>query len=98
MTGPPTWLTGNVPQASDFNGWFQPSAAFKPADSPARTTQTLANDPDLQVTFIANAAYLFIGYLLFTADSGGDIQWTFTGFAGGATLRYEPLRKTAGGS
>lgn len=98
MTGPPTWVTGNVPGGGDFDKWFQASAAFKPADSAPCLTTTLATDPDLQVTFAANSAYTFIGSLLYTAANGGDIQFQFTGFAGGALLRYAPIRQNLSAS
>lgn len=93
----PVYNVGQVLGASDVNGYFLPKTAYKAADT-SRGSTTLANDPDLQVSFDANAVYLFHGYLLYTAVSGGDIQWTFTGFAGGAALRYAPMRQNLSGA
>lgn len=97
-SGSPTWATGNVPGPDDFNSWFQPISVIKLADTSRASNATLSNDPDLALPFEANAAYWFSAYLLYTAANGGDIQWTFTGFSGGATLRYAPVRNNLSNS
>lgn len=98
MNGPPGWSAGDVPGGDDFTTRFQPAAAFKTADTDVVSSTTLVTDPELQVDFVANTSYTFIGFLLYDAATGADIKWTFTGFAGGALLRYGPIRANLTGN
>jgi hypothetical protein len=57
-------------------------SAFKTGDTPRTSTTTLAADPHLTVTAVANAVYKLSAMLYFTGDPAGDFQFQIAGPAG----------------
>lgn len=69
----------------------------------ARASQTsVADDPDLQLSGMAqNAQYLLQGQLFYTGGTGvseGDLQWTWRQAGGGQLIRYNAIRVNASGN
>lgn len=64
------------------SGKYGNLSAFKTGDTGRTSTTTLAADPHLTVTAVANAVYRIEGMLYFTGDPAGDFQFQISGPAG----------------
>jgi hypothetical protein len=95
--GIPTWTPGEVLASADVNAWFVPLAVVKPSDTARSTNTSLTNDPDLTLAVAASCTYDFRCLVIFTASSGGDIQWTWS-VPSGATMRYQCVHNEGGGT
>src|SRR6266536_3701246 len=74
----PTWVTGQVWDATDVNLWCVPRFAYKTASTSRASTTTLAADPHLIVAVDANAKYELTGLIDYEADVTGDMKFQFT--------------------
>lgn len=84
----PTYVTGDVPPALDFNEWFVGvNFARKVSNQPIVASTTLVNDNALVVSVLANAIYVVDCVIKYDAPQAGDfkIGWTAPS---GATFEY----------
>ncbi len=67
---------GDVLAANDVNQWLTPLAAVKPNDT-GRSTLSITNDPDLQLTLAASASYYVEAFIQYKGPTNGsaDIQF-----------------------
>jgi len=95
----PTFATGDVPTADQFNNWFvNTKFARKAANTPRSSTITLTDDPDLQLTgLLANSAYHATAVLHHQSAPAGDLAFQFLG-PSGSTFDHIVSTLTAGGS
>lgn len=98
----PTPLAGQRLTASLLRS-MQPQLARKTADTARAATTTMTLDPHIQFTAVANAVYVFNGWLKFDGDPAGDLTLgfqvptgtlgTWTGVGAGTTI----ISGTSGG-
>lgn len=102
LTGPGTNLISNggpamgdsIARCNGYTGYQDsdlPYAAVKPADTTVTSNNTMANDPDLQITAPANGIYQVTAYLQWNqgASVAGGIQFNITNNAtAGSTWGY----------
>ena len=67
---------GDVLAAADVNTWLAPLGALKGSDT-GRSTLTMSNDPDLQLTLLANATYHVEAVIQYKGPANGtaDVQF-----------------------
>jgi hypothetical protein len=82
----PTFVPGQVLNASDVMLWLQPTAGYKTSDLSRSNTATPSNDPDVTVLLDINAAYAVTYALSYSNASASAIHilWNFT-FPAGAS-------------
>lgn len=77
----PTFLAGQKITASLLRS-AQPIVVRKTADTPRTATTTTTADPHLQFDAVANAVYIWDGWVKYDADTVGDLVLDFTTPAG----------------
>jgi len=81
------------------NGVNSINTAWKTADTSRTSTTTNTNDPDIAISVVANATYAVDGFLLFSADTAGDLKIGWTAPAGATfpwTATGQPAAATTG--
>jgi len=95
----PTWVSGQVLNASDVNNWFVPLAVYKTSSTSRSSTTTNSPDPDLVIPLAVSAFYRFEMYASYTGSSTASqgIKGAFT-VPTGTTLRYHLIGVSNSGS
>ena len=83
-----SWNPGDVLTAADMDAWAVPLAAIKAGDTSRTSTTTLANDPDLSLTYAGPASYRFWLFLDYEGGTAGASDLKFTFVVGSGTLRW----------
>lgn len=86
MTARPTFPTGHEPSSDEFS-FLLPLTAYKPSDTSRANTSTLANDPDLFISPVANAVYAVQAWLITEGGTVGDMKVGFA-WPAGATFPW----------
>lgn len=77
----PTFVAGQKITAALLRS-AQPQVVRKTADTARSATTTTTPDPHLQIDVIANAVYVWDGWVKYDADAAGDLVLDFTTPAG----------------
>lgn len=77
----PTFLAGQRITASLLSS-AQPRVARKTSDTSRSSTTTTTADPHLQFDVVANAVYVWSGWLKYDASTAGDIAFDFSAPSG----------------
>ena len=96
----PTWVPGQVLNASDVTQWFIELVAVKSSTQAIANNTTLANDADLVVAVVSSAVYKIEANLIYDGGTGGsetDFKFRFT-MPASATVAYGVLYFDAGGA
>ena len=73
----PTLLAGQRITASLLSS-MQPQTARKTADTSVTASTTVAPDKHIQFEVLANAVYIWWGWIKYSADTAGDLNLDFT--------------------
>lgn len=82
----PTYVTGDVPTASEINEWFVGvNFARKSSTESVTSSTTLQDDDDLSVAVLANGVYVVECHVFYDAATAGDLKlgWSYPAAATG---------------
>lgn len=77
-------LAGQTPTAADLNALNAITAVRKTADQAVASSTTLIDDAHLFLNVVSNATYYVLPYIIFAADTAGDMKVGWSAPAGAA--------------